>query len=230
MIQAVIFDLDRTLLDRDASVERFINDQFDRFEESLKSVSRVAFASRFIDLDQRGYRPKDQVYQHLVYELNIEKGMEAELYQDYQDSFKHHCIPFQGLQEVLLQLIADRYHLGLITNGKGRFQMDNIQALGIESFFRTILISELEGVKKPDPTIFERAMERINQPLEACVYVGDHLEKDVQAAENIGMKAIWKKDNKEEESLARYSIFHLTELPLLLQKMNTKEERSCYSK
>ncbi|MYL50070.1 HAD-IA family hydrolase [Halobacillus litoralis] len=181
-------------------------------------------------MDQRGYLPKNQVYKQLVHELDLGKGMVVELDQDYQDSFKHHCIPFKGLKEVLLQLIENNYQLGLITNGKGRFQMDNIQALGIESFFRTILISELEGVKKPDPTIFERAMERINQPLEACVYVGDHLEKDVQAAENIGMKAVWKKDKKEEESLARYSIFHLTELPSLLQKMNTKEERSCYSK
>ncbi|WLR47475.1 HAD family hydrolase [Halobacillus litoralis] len=230
MIEAVIFDLDRTLLDRDASVEHFISHQFYRYEKSLNSVSREAFTSRFTELDEHGYRPKDQVYQQLAHELALGQGMEEELYRDYHDSFKHYCIPFQGLKEVLLQLIANKYHLGLITNGNGRFQMDNIQALGIHSFFKTILISEIEGVKKPDPTIFERAMERMNQPPGACVYVGDHMENDVQAAVKMGMEAIWKKANKEEESTASHSILHLTELPQLLQKLNTKEERSCYSK
>lgn len=40
--------------------------------------------------------------------------------------------------------------------------MDNIKALGIEKYFETILVSEWEGVKKPDPQIFNRALEQLN--------------------------------------------------------------------
>ncbi|MBX0357028.1 HAD family hydrolase [Halobacillus sp. Nhm2S1] len=217
MIQAVIFDLDRTLLDRDASVEHFINHQYDRYKLSLESVSKEVFTSRFIELDQGGYRPKDQVYQQLMVELDLEKQVEEELYQDYNDSFQRYCTPFQGLHEVLLQLRSSKLRLGMITNGNGRFQMDNILALGIQPFFETILISEWEGVKKPDPTIFKRAIKRMNLCSDACVYVGDHLEKDVRAAEDIGMTAIWKKGRQDENSSVRYSIYHLNELPTLLK-------------
>lgn len=230
MIEAVIFDLDRTLLDRDASVLRFIQHQYDRFERSLGSVSSRTFTSRFIELDQQGYVPKDQVYQQMVDERLLDESMKGELYKDYNDSFKYHCFSFPGLQDVLHHLKSDGFQLGIITNGRGRFQMDNMKALGIDSFFDIILISEVEGVKKPDPVIFERAMEQMDLPPEACMYVGDHLKKDVEAAENVGMTAVWKKNEKGDEALTNHSIFHLTELPILLQKLNTKEVRSCYSK
>ena len=40
--------------------------------------------------------------------------------------------------------------------------MDNIEALGIEKYFETILVYETEGIKKPNPEIFERALKRLN--------------------------------------------------------------------
>jgi putative hydrolase of the HAD superfamily len=50
----------------------------------------------------------------------------------------------------------------MITNGIGKFQMDNIKALGIEKYFKTILVSEWEGFKKPDPNIFFRALKQLH--------------------------------------------------------------------
>lgn len=40
MIKAVLFDLDGTLLNRDASVRRFIDLQYDRFEHLLDSITK----------------------------------------------------------------------------------------------------------------------------------------------------------------------------------------------
>ncbi|WP_407647280.1 HAD hydrolase-like protein [Gracilibacillus oryzae] len=54
MIKAVLFDFDGTLLDRDTSVQSFINTQYERFIEELHHVPKQLYCSRFIELDQRG--------------------------------------------------------------------------------------------------------------------------------------------------------------------------------
>ncbi|GAB3806917.1 hypothetical protein GCM10028868_36330 [Virgibacillus kimchii] len=84
--------------------------------------------------------------------------------------------------------------LGMITNGKGQYQMNNMKALGIDQYFKTILISEWEGIKKPEPEIFQKALEKLNVLPSESIFVGDHPENDVKAAQNVGMKGVWKKD------------------------------------
>lgn len=72
MIQAVLFDLDGTLLDRDTSLIRFVHDQYERISQ-LQHVRQETFVQRFIELDQHGYVWKDKVYAQLIEELAIAK-------------------------------------------------------------------------------------------------------------------------------------------------------------
>jgi putative hydrolase of the HAD superfamily len=66
--------------------------------------------------------------------------------------------------------------------------------LGIQNFFDVILISEEQGIKKPDPEIFWRAVDKLGITPEESIFVGDHPLNDVQASQSIGMKDIWKRD------------------------------------
>ena len=150
MIKAAIFDLDGTLLDRDASVVRFINNQYDRLHKFVGHIPREKFVARFIELDNHGYVWKDKVYQQLVDEFEITGITWEDLLQDYIYEFKNNCVPFPNLIEMLEELKRRNVKLGMITNGIGQFQMDNIKALGIEKYFDAILVSEWEGIKKPD--------------------------------------------------------------------------------
>jgi putative hydrolase of the HAD superfamily len=70
MKQAVLFDLDGTLLDRDASVEQFVSIQYDRVSEHLSHIPKSDYIARFIELDCHGHVWKNKVYQALVTELN----------------------------------------------------------------------------------------------------------------------------------------------------------------
>lgn len=72
--------------------------------------------------------------------------------------------------------------------------MDNIKVLGIENYFDAILISEWEGIKKPNPEIFKRALSKLDAAAYESMYVGDHPENDVLGSKNIGLSAVWKKD------------------------------------
>lgn len=220
MIKAVIFDLDGTLLNRDASVQRFIENQYERLHKWLGHISKEQYMSRFIELDCRGYVWKDKVYQQMVDDFNINEISWQILLDDYVEKFQNNCIPFPSLIEMLEALKKSSIHLGIITNGKGQFQMDNIRALGIESFFETILVSEWEGIKKPDSLIFQRTIQQLNVSANESMFVGDHPENDVKAAMDVGMIGVWKKDIQWNNVEADFIIDDLKELPLIIQTLN----------
>jgi putative hydrolase of the HAD superfamily len=220
MIKAVIFDLDGTLLNRDESVKKFIDSQYQRLNKWVNHIPKEEYITRFIELDNRGYVWKDKVYQQLTEEFDIKGITWEQLLQDYISRFKDNCVAFPNLFNLLEELSNKQLILGMITNGMGQFQMDNIKALGIEKYFKAILVSEWEGLKKPDPNLFLRALNQLNVSPNHSVYVGDHPENDVQAARKVGMKGIWKKDTQWSNVSAEFIIDDLMELPSLIQNFS----------
>ena len=212
MIKAVLLDLDGTLLNRDASLKYFLEAQYERLYQYLGHIPIEKYTSRFIELDQRGYVGKDLVYQQLIIELNISGISRESLHLDYINEFSNCCVPFPNLINMLESLKDRSIRLGIITNGKGKFQMDNIKALGIENYFDTILISEREGIKKPNPEIFKRALSKLDAAAYESMYVGDHPENDVLGSKNVGMLAVWKKDIYWGHAEANFVINDLMDL------------------
>lgn len=199
MIKAVLFDLDLTLLDRDASVKRFVSGQYDRWLASLHHISKDDYISAFIELDAGGYVWKDVVYERLVSRFDISGISPERLLDDYVAEFHKSCIPYPGLMPMLDALKRDGYALGLITNAVGDFQMRNIEAIGILPYFDVILISGWEGIKKPQPDIFLRALRKLGARPGESVYIGDHPVNDVAASRNAGMRGVWKRHVRWEQ-------------------------------
>lgn len=189
-------------------------------------IPKSEYIKRFIELDNRGYVWKDKVYQQLVEEFDISAITWEELLQDYICRFKNSCITFPNLENMLGELRSGNIALGIISNGKGQFQMENIEALGIRNFFDVILISEWEGIKKPDPGIFKRAMYQLKVLPDECIYVGDHPENDVKAAQNAGMQSIWKKDFHWNDVDADIIINDLAEVPLIIKNLGRQIMKS----
>lgn len=218
MIKAVLFDLDGTLLDRDASLLHFARDQYERLHLRLGGISKDEYVHSLIELDCRGYVWKDVVYRRMVSKFGFTIEWE-ELLADYIRNFHRHCVPFSNMLTSLNQL-KEGYKLGLITNGLFVVQSANIKALGLDKLLDIILISESEGVAKPDPEIFRRASERLGVSTEECIFVGDHPEKDITAAKKVGMTAIWKRDYEYTSSDANYIVEDLAELVSILNRIN----------
>lgn len=83
--------------------------------------------------------------------------------------------------------------VGLITNGPSAIQREKIRRLALEQHFPVILVSEEEGIWKPDPQIFVRALARVDasiDPSEAA-YVGDSPEHDIAGARAAGLQTVW---------------------------------------
>jgi putative hydrolase of the HAD superfamily len=193
-IQAVVFDLDGTLLDRRRSFERFVRDQWERFANSLQDADQEQYVQTLIELDRDGYAPRKSLFTGVTARLKIALGVAETLLDDYRAGFPNACVLFPDAAQTLSCLRTSGLKLGLITNGSIRMQSRKLQCLALAPLFDTILISEAEGISKPNPQIFHRALERLDISPTRSVFVGDHPEVDVAGARAAGMQAIWRRD------------------------------------
>ena len=193
-IQAVLFDLDGTLLDRRRSFAQFARNQWDRFASSLRLVDADLYVQRLIRRDQDGYAPREELFAGFVHEFDLAPALAEDLLTDYRASFPSSCLLFPDVTETLVAIRLSGLKLGLITNGSVRMQSGKIECLSLASMLDAILISAAEGISKPDPEIFRRALQRLAADPGRAVFVGDHPEVDVSGARSAGLQAVWRRD------------------------------------
>ena len=221
-LKAVMFDLDETLLNRTASLKHFVSDQRARFPV-LQQLEERELQTRFIDLDRRGTVSKDRVYEQLLAAVSIEDAeMRDVLWRDYETNFWRFAVAFPGLKSLFSDLHKAGLKTAIITNGQTHIQLRSILALNLDRLVDTYLISEVEGLRKPDPEIFHRAARRLNVASADCVFVGDNPVADILGARTCGMRTIWFANNADWPETATEgpaaTISHLGEIaPLLAQ-------------
>jgi putative hydrolase of the HAD superfamily len=194
VITAVFFDLDGTLYDRDFVVRALAREQFATFKDRLGGVDEAFFTQRFLELDEYGYANRTDVYRALLQQLSLSGDLAGELEQHFWLTYSRRCTLPEDSAATLDALRAAGKRLGVITNGRAGWQSRKLDDLGLSTFFEVVLISETEGVSKPDPEIFARALERcgVSSPADA-MYVGDHPDVDVAGAHAAGLVAVWKR-------------------------------------
>ena len=118
-----------------------------------------------------------------------------------------------------LQELAERgYRLGLISNFE-RWLEEMLVELEVGHIFDVAVISGIEGVEKPDASIYRRALEKAGVAPEGAVHVGDSPGLDVAPARSVGIATVLL------DRLGRYAdhdgprIASLKELPDLLSKL-----------
>lgn len=97
---------------------------------------------------------------------------------------------FDGALDILSYLHG-KYRLHIITNGFEEVQTRKIANANIGHFFSTVTNSEMAGVKKPHPDIFDHALKLAKVEKENCVMIGDCIDADVRGALDFGIDAIW---------------------------------------
>lgn len=188
-ISAVLFDLDDTLHDRAGSLAAFLADQHHR--RFAGRIGLDVFVRRFLALDANGASPKSEVYPALLAEFGWDLREADRLVGDYAEGFQAFARPRPGARAALASLRALGLRLAVVSNGWTRFQRATLDALDLGQALDAVLISEAEGVRKPDPRIFRRAAERLDAPPEACLFVGDNPRADIGGARDAGMRTAW---------------------------------------
>lgn len=98
---------------------------------------------------------------------------------------RHQVTLFDQAEAVLSQL-SQRYLLGAITNGNAC-----VTRLGLGHFFAFAIQAETLARAKPHADPFEEALRLARCTPEAAIHIGDHCEHDIDAAQALGIGAIW---------------------------------------
>ena len=75
---------------------------------------------------------------------------------------------------------------GVTVNALGR-----IASTGMDRYLDGVFISEEMGAAKPDRRFFDIILERIGEPGERCLMIGDSLTSDMLGAKNAGIRSVW---------------------------------------
>jgi len=193
VIRAVLFDLDGTLFDRDATVATVLASQVQQFSALIPPSRANRFIGRVLELDDHGHRDKREVYSVVASEFGFDSTAVEHLLASFGSQYPLHCALDVSVARTLAELRQRGMALAIVTNGATAVQNAAIDALGIRDAVDAILISEAEGVRKPQPEIFHRAAARLGVAPGDCCFVGDHPVVDVEGATAAGLWALWKR-------------------------------------
>lgn len=125
-------------------------------------------------------------------------------------------------EEILRYLHEKGYHICVIAN-QSLGTEKRLEAWGIRKYFDSITASAEEGVAKPDPEMFIRALRKSGGSAESSVMIGDRLDNDIAPAKSLGMKTVWIKQGfavysspTRSEEQPDHTISNLMELKNLL--------------
>jgi putative hydrolase of the HAD superfamily len=193
VIRAVLFDLDGTLYDRDAAMLELARDQFAAFTARMPGLDAPRFLQRFLELDDHGDTSRSDLYRRLADELGLDNTLAVDLERHFWEAYVRRCEVSSDTWTTLRALRSAGKSLGVITNGQTEWQTRKLNGLGLGDFFDFVMVSEAEGIRKPDPRIFHRGVERCGVTPGEAMFVGDHPDIDVAGAKAAGLAAVWKR-------------------------------------
>ena len=220
-IQHIFFDLDHTLWDFDKNSGLTFEKIFEIHEVD---VSLEKFLNVYEPINFKYwklYREEKVTKQELRYgrlkdtfneiDISLSDQLIDNLSEDYIVYLSSFNYVFDSTYDVLDYLNA-KYELHIITNGFEEAQEKKMKASNLRKYFSTVTNSEMVGVKKPNPKIFNFAMDLANAKPEHSVMIGDSLEADIKGAINVGMQALYFDYKNSDYNDSYQRITHLSAL------------------
>jgi putative hydrolase of the HAD superfamily len=199
-ITDVFFDLDHTLWDFDKNsaltFEKIFNlnnididlIQFLSYYEPINLNYWKLYREEKIDKASLRFGRLNDAF------LKVNKKVDKEIIHKLSEDYITHLSTFNHLFENtidVLEYLSVKYNLHIITNGFHEVQHKKLSRSNIDKYFKTVTNSEQVGVKKPNPKIFNYAIEIAKTNAKQSIMIGDNLEADILGAKDIGMDTIF---------------------------------------
>lgn len=201
-MRAVLFDLDDTLFDHQHCARASLQALHGRHrclrERSFEDVAH-AHAGLLEELHHEvmlGRLDIDTARRERFRRLFLAVGEEASeaLVRDAAAEYRLAYLAARRAMAGAAALLARtraRAKIVILSNNVLEEQQNKLRHCGLDALVDALVVSEEEGISKPDPAIFMRALARVASTPDAAVMVGDSWAADVAGARAAGIRAIW---------------------------------------
>jgi putative hydrolase of the HAD superfamily len=193
MIQAIIFDLDNTLLD------------FIKMKQFAVKAAITAMNEAGLNVDE------EKAYQEIL-DLYVQKGWEnQQVFDDYLNQTigavsnkilaagivayrrarEATLLVYPNVNKTLIELTKMGIKLAVVSDAPSREAWMRLYYLNLHHVFDPVLTFDDTGVRKPSPKPFQMALDYLKLKPEEVLMIGDWPERDVVGAKQIGIKTIF---------------------------------------
>ena len=225
MIQAIIFDLDNTLLD------------FIKMKQFAVKAAITAMNEAGLNVDE------EKAYQDII-DLYVDKGWEnQQVFDDYLNQTigevsnkilaagivayrrarEATLLVYPNVNKTLIELIKMGIKLAVVSDAPSREAWMRLYYLNLHHLFDPVLTYDDTGVRKPSPKPFQMALDYLKVKPEEALMVGDWPERDVVGAKQIGMKTIFARYGDTFgtiDSGANWEINDIYEVVAIIKELN----------
>ncbi|MFC4438810.1 MULTISPECIES: HAD family hydrolase [Natrialbaceae] len=196
--EAAFWDIGGVILDLEsarAAHTAFVADLLERHDvdatvEEAIATWRSAVGDHFRERDGTEFRAARDGYHRGIEAIVGEPVPRAEWKPPFRDAVRSSIEPVPGAVETVERLAARDLHVGVISDvddEEGRWMLEQF---GVREAFDSITTSEKVGRTKPDPAMFETALEKAGVAPDRSLMIGDRYDHDVKGADEAGLRGV----------------------------------------
>ncbi|MDG1066623.1 MAG: HAD family hydrolase [Luminiphilus sp.] len=227
MIEVITFDLDDTLWDvrpalikAEAAQNLWLETHYPKALGRLSAEDLKRIRQHVLTQEPRLAHQISAFRQAVLQQSLEETGIAAaEAHWAAKEAFgafiaRRHDVALYPESLPLLEELSQDYTLGALTNGNA-----DVTKTPLGPFFNFALKAEDVGAAKPEPALFNHALQRVGGKKSALIHIGDSHDHDVIGANRAGIRSVWFTQKGSESTVADHIIGCLTELPSLLRHL-----------
>lgn len=237
-IEALLFDVDDTLYDFSTTWQTasrlLLEEVLDPYglnanEIWPKFLDFNALIFRYVDAGEMSTRVARQLrWQVLETFYSLQIPNIEELIHRHLIMMRSQCVPYPDSLQTI-QRLFENYRLGIVTNGPSDLLDDRLKSVGLAPYFppQVRIAADQVGFFKPEPEIFQAALDALGTTRDHVIFIGDSWKYDVAGALDADIPVIWynpRKMPRPQIAPILGEIHQLQELPHLLNRIEQEQE------
>ena len=228
MINAVVFDLDNTLVDFmamkrqaiEAAIRAMIDAGLTLSSEEIRQRIDVIYKERGMEYQTVFDQLLEDVFSKVDYKI-LSCGVVA-----YRRAREAALVPYPHVYMVLMELLKRGIKLAVVSDAPAREAWLRLSYLNLHHLFDVVVTFDESGERKPLPGPFLKALKGLDVNAGEALMVGDWAERDIVGAAQVGMKTAFARYGDTFGTLETNADYELSDIKDLLKIVDDENNPS----